>query len=516
MTNDDAFSDEIRAQAIAWRVLLVIAAAQFLAHVITNGNYGIFRDEYYYLACANRPAWGYVDQPPLSIWMLALWKAIFGQSVGAIRILPALCGSALIVLTGAVAAQLGGGRWAQLFAGVGSAIGAAGLVIFGFYSMNCYDLLVWTGAYLLLIRIVASDDARLWPWLGLLLGLGLFNKIGVLVFGIALAVGLVVSRHRRQLLDRRLYLGSLIALILVLPYILWNAANGWPTAEFIRNAKLYKIAAFSPAAFLAENILEANPVTVPLWIGGLLWLLFAKSARRYRIVGVMCVATWLFLVLQKSKPYYFVSSLPVMLAAGGAAWERWTSLNRWHWARWVLAANLVAGLAIFVPLALPVLPPSELDAYQQRLGISAAPEEVSHTAPLPQYFADRFGWENLARTVAVVSAELPPGERSRTIVLGRNYGHSAALEYWSKKYNLPPVYGRHNNYWLWGPPPADEDTTVIAINFEVGDLEKFFDDVSEVAVAESPWAQEPYLRILVCRGLKEPIDTVWPQIKIFI
>lgn len=516
MLYDGSTSDSILAQKIAWRLLLAVAAAQFLAHVLTNGNYGMFRDEYYYLACADRLAWGYVDQPPFSIWVLALWKAVFGQSVGAIRILPALCGSALVVLTGAVAAQLGGGRWAQLFAGVGSAIGAAGLVISGFYSMNCYDLLVWTGAYLLLIRMVASDDGRWWPYLGLLLGLGLFNKIGVLVFGIASAVGLVVTRHRRQLLDRRLYLGGLIALIFLLPYALWNVANGWPTAEFIRNAKLYKIAAFSPAGFLAENILEANPVTVPLWMGGLLWLLFAKRAERYRIVGVMCVATWLFLVLQKSKPYYFTSSLPVLVAAGGAVWESWTGSHRWRWARWVMVANLLAGLAIFLPLALPVLPPPELDVYQQRLGIAAAPAEVGHNAPLPQCFADRFGWENLARIVAEVSADLPADERSRTIVLGRNYGHSAALEYWSSKYDLPPVYGRHNNYWLWGPPPADEETTVIAINFEVENLEEFFDEVSEATVAESPWAQEPYLRILVCCGLRQPIDQIWPQIKVFI
>lgn len=514
--NADAPPDPAPGQPLAWRPLLILAAAQLLLHLATNGNYGVFRDEYYYLACADRPAWGYVDQPPFSIWVLAAWKAVFGSSVHSIRLLPALCGAALIVLVGAVAARLGGGRWAQILAGAGSGIGAAGLVICGFYSMNCYDFLVWTGAYYLLIGIAGAGDGRAWPWLGLLLGLGLFNKIGVLVFGFALAVGLVTTRHRRHLLDRRLYLGGAIALLFLLPYVLWNAAHDWPTLEFVANAKQYKIAAFSPLGFLAENVLEANPLTVPLWLGGLFWLLLARPARPYRIVGAMVVATWVFLVLQKSKPYYFTSSMPVMMAAGGAAWERWTRARGFRWARWLLAASLAIGLSIFLPMALPVLPPAALDAYQQRLGIVPAAGEVGHDSALPQHFSDRFGWRNLARVVAEVYAGLPPDERARAIVLGRNYGHSGALEYWSKDYDLPPVYGRHNNYWLWGPPPADGETVVIAIGFDADDLAEVFEEVAVAGVAESTWAMESRLEVLVCRGLKRPIDEVWAELKVFI
>lgn len=509
-------SDSLRVQPVAWRWLLIAATVQLALHLITNGNYGVFRDEYYYLACADRPAWGYVDQPPFSIWVLAAWKAVFGQSVHSIRLLPALCGSALIVLTGAVAARLGGGRWAQLFAGVGSGIGAAGLVICGFYSMNCYDFLVWTGAYYLLIRIAGEGDGRWWPWLGLVLGLGLFNKIGVLVFGIALTAGLVLTRHRRHFLDKRLYLGGVTAMAFLLPYVLWNVAHDWPTREFIDNAKQYKIAVIPPLDFLSEVILEANPLTLPLWLGGLLWLLIARPARPYRIVGVMFVFTWVFLVLQKGKPYYFAPSMPVMMAAGGAAWERWTGAGRWRWARWLMIANLVAGLLVFVPLALPILSPPDLDAYQKRLGIGPTPSEVGHDSALPQYFSDRFGWENLARVVAEVYEKLPDEDRPRALVLGRNYGHSGALEYWSKDYDLPPVYGRHNNYWLWGPPPVDQDTVVIAVNFDVDDLEEIFENVAEAGVAESTWAMESRLRILVCRGLRRPIEEVWADVKIYI
>jgi len=503
-------------QRIAWTLLLIPALIQLLLHLFTNGRFGVFRDEYYYLACAARPAWGYVDQPPFSIWILTAWKAVFGDSIHSIRILPALCGSGLVVLTGAVAAQLGGGRWAQLLAGIASGIGAAGLVICGFYSMNSYDFLFWTAAYYVLIRIARTGDGRDWLWLGLILGVGLFNKVGLLVMGASLVVGLATTKHRRHFTDRRLYLAGAIALVFLLPYVLWNMANGWPTLEFIENAKKYKISDMSPIGFLGENILEANPLSVPLWLGGLLWLSIAKSARRFRILAIMFVVTWVILVLQKSKPYYFASSMPMMMAAGGVAWERWTNGRRWRWGRWVLAANLIAGLVIFLPIALPVLSPAGVDAYQKKLGIVPNTGEVGHTADLPQYFSDRFGWEELARTVSEVYLDLTPEERRNCVVIGRNYGHSGALEYWSEKYDLPPVYGRHNNYWLWGPPPVDENTIIIAINLNPEWLVENFEAFEEGGVSETPFAQESRFTVWVCRGLERPIDEVWDEIKLFI
>jgi hypothetical protein len=163
-----------------------------------------------------------------------------------------------------------------------------------------------------------------------------------------------------------------------------------------------------------------------------------------------------------------------------------------------------------------VLSPADLDAYQTRLGIGVTTGEVGHTSALPQYFSDRFGWENLARVVSTIYTGLPEADRSRAIVLGRNYGHSGALEYWAKGYELPPVYGRHNNYWLWGPPRADRDTVVIAVGFDAESLQAYFGEVVEAGVAESDWALESRIPVVICRGLERPIREVWAEVKIFI
>jgi hypothetical protein len=449
----------------------------------------------------------------LSIWLLSAWKALFGDSVHSIRVLPALCGSALIVLTGATAAQLGGGRWAQFLAGLSAAIGAVGLIICGMYSMNCYDMLFWLGIYYLLIRIARVDDGKLWPWLGVVFGLGLFNKVGLLVLGLALVIGLLATRHRRFFADRRLYGAGVIAVLFLVPYILWNAANDWAALEFIENAKSGKIAHFSPLEFLTENILEANPATLSIWVGGLLWLFLARSARRYRIVAVMFVSTFVILVLQKSKPYYFAASFPVLLAAGGAAWESWTK-GGWRWVRWVLAGGLLAGAAVLAPMAVPLLSPEETVTYGRRMGIVPAAQEVGHTSALPQYFSDRLGWENLARIVSKVYKGLPEDDREGCVVIGRNYGHAGSLEYWSRRYELPPVYSFHNNYWLWGPPPGTGDV-VIVIRGSREELGALFDFVVDAGVAESPYAMESRMTIWVCRGLRIPIEDLWADFKSF-
>lgn len=507
-------SRPLDAQPIAWVLLLIPALAQLVAHLFTNGNFGIFRDEYYYLACAERPAWGYVDQPPFSIWVLGAWTSIFGDSVHSIRILPALCGAGMVVLTGATAAQLGGGRWAQLIAGIGVAVNAGLLVVAGFYSMNAFDFLFWLGAYYCLIRIARTGDGKGWIAFGLVVGLGLFNKIGLLVLGAALVLGLVATRQRRHFADKRLYAGGALALVFLVPYAIWNQLHDGAAVEFIQNAKAGKIAAFTPWEYLTENILQASPITLPLWAGGLVWLLFARSARSYRIVGLMFLATYALLVLQKSKPYYFATSFPVLIAAGGVAWEQWTRGRRWIWARWVLTLVVTAGGAALAPLVVPLLSPAQTLAYSQRLGIAPKPQEVSHTSALPQHYSDRFGWEHLASVVADVYGGLSVEDQDRCVVLGQNYGHAGAIEYWSQKYDLPAAYATHNNYWFWGPPPADTEL-VIVIRGDPELLRTLFEDVVEVAVAETPDALESRMTIWLCTGLRRPLGEVWGEYKSF-
>lgn len=180
-----------------------------------------------------------------------------------------------------------------------------------------------------------------------------------------------------------------------------------------------------------------------------------------------------------------------------------------------MAVNLVAGLVVFLPLALPVLSPEGVDAYQKKLGIVPNTGEIEHTDPLPQYFSDRLGWEELARVVSTAYTALPAEERHRCFILGRNYGHAGALEYWSRKYPLPPVFSTHNSYWMWGPPREAVDV-VIVIRGSRESLEEMFEEVVEAGVAETIYARESRMAVWLCRGLRRPINTLWKDNKLFV
>jgi hypothetical protein len=228
----------------------------------------------------------------------------------------------------------------------------------------------------------------------------------------------------------------------------------------------------------------------------------------------MFAATFVILILQSSKPYYFAASFPVLMAAGGVAWEQWTSGRRWRWVRWVLVVVLLAGAVVMAPMAVPLLSPESTLAYGQRMGIIPAAQEVGHTSDLPQYFSDRLGWENLARVVSEAYLSLPADERERCHVFGRNYGHAGSIEYWSRRYELPPVYSIHNNYWFWGPPPESRDI-VIFIRGSREELEALFDEVIEAGAAESPYAMESHMTVWICKGLKRSMEEIWKNNRSF-
>ncbi|RPJ74804.1 MAG: phospholipid carrier-dependent glycosyltransferase, partial [Acidobacteria bacterium] len=214
---------------------LGFAALKLLLHALAITNYGYFRDELYYLACSRHLAWGYVDQPPFSIAVLAGVGALLGHSLPALRLLPALSGAATILLVGLIVRELGGGRFAQALACLCALLAPVWLAIDHFYSMNAFDTFFWSLAAWLLLRALDDDRLGWWAALGVVLGFGLLNKTSVLWFGGGLAVGLIVTPFRRLIARPGPWAAAAIALLLFAPHLVWQWQNGWPTLEFMRN-----------------------------------------------------------------------------------------------------------------------------------------------------------------------------------------------------------------------------------------------------------------------------------------
>jgi len=500
-------------------LVLGLALAALVFHLLVNalGGYGLFRDEYYYIACSKRLAAGYVDQPPLAMFLLAASRSVFGVSQLGLRILPAAAHALTVLLAGLIARRLGGRR---------TAAGLACLTVFlapifightNIYQMNAFAELYWALAAYLLVLIAAGGRPVHWLLLGTVMGLGLLNKIDFLWFGVGLGAGLLLTDMRRHLRTPWPYAAAGIALLLFSPYIVWNVTHDLAHLEFIRNATAGKYSGLTRLDFLAGQALLTNPVNMLLWVPGLLFLLFSRPARPYRTLGVIYAAAFLILLANPhSKAEYLGPAYTMLFAAGGVAVERWAVRGKRRWAvRSFVALSVLTSLLV-LPFAVPVLPVETFIRYAAALGVAPSTSESQELSELPQFYADMFGWEELARDVSAVYAGLPSAERDSAIVLARNYGEAGALEYYARKYPLPRVISTHNSYWYWGYP-SEAFGTVIVLRGRPEDHRKSCDEVILAATHTCRYGM-PYendMPIYVCRGVRVTPAEVWAREKTF-
>ncbi|MDX2166529.1 MAG: glycosyltransferase family 39 protein [Deltaproteobacteria bacterium] len=548
-------------------VLFGLALAKVIFHLVTSSGWGIFRDELYYLACANRLDWGYVDHPPLSIAVLALSRALFGDSLLAIRLPVALAGGASVFVTGLIARELGGRRGAQVLAGLATCFAPQFVAVSHFFSMNAFDVLFWALLGWLAVRILRREQPRLWLAFGAVAGLGLQNKLTTGVFIVGLIVGLALSPQRRQLLSPWLWLGGALAAAILAPHLWWQLQHGFPTAEFTANAGAIKNVHMGAVEFFLAQITLAHPLATPLWLVGL-WALafsfapvgippfscppFEKGGRGgisqptpaprasgaelrkipphppfskggnekggTRALAIAYAVAFALLVAQNGKVYYLTPIYPLLYGAGAAWLEAAARRRAWGWPMPLAATLMLIGGAITTPLAMPLLSVEQYQAYAETIGLKPPRMENNRTAALPQIFADMFGWEDLADTVARAADRLTPEERARAVIYAQNYGEAGAIERFGPARHLPRVISGHNTYWLWGPGDLRPDDTVIVIGGTPEQVGALFASVELVETRHCTYCMpfENDLPIYFARQPRLPLDQLWQRLKRFV
>jgi 4-amino-4-deoxy-L-arabinose transferase-like glycosyltransferase len=481
-------------------------------HVPALGRYGWFRDELYYVSCAKRLAWGYVDQPPLSIALLTAWRTLMHDSLVGMRLLPLLAHMGLVALTMQLTRRLGGGAFAQVLAGCGVVASLVYLGITHNYSMNAFDLLFWVLAAIVLLQALERGRTTEWAVLGVVVGLGLLNKISMLWCVGGLGLGVLASERRHVFLRPGPWIAIGIAAALFAPHLLWQAQNGWPTLEFMRNATAHKMLGTSPLQFALGQVLAMNPLLAPLWLAGLVRGLRGRGEAFGRVLAIQYLAVFALLVVAgKARAEYGVPAYPGLLALGGLAFEAATSRGGRTWWRLPAIAAPLLGMLALLPLALPVLSPEAFVRYQARLGRKPATSEHHRMGVLPQHYADMFGWPELADSVARVAATLTPEEKARAIVVVGNYGEAGALERFGAG-RLPRVACQHNNWFLWGPPAWD-GSVAIFVGRDSAEVAEECDSVRVLGLAGHPLAM-PYERdlpIVIARGFRPDLAAAWKE-----
>ena len=505
----DAPSNEKRASIIVW----TIAAANLAFHLLIANRYGIFRDELYYLACAEHLDAGYVDQPPLIAFIAWVARHVFGESLIGLRFLPALAGAATIWLTGKLARELGGGAFAQATAALAAFAVPVFLLMHHWLTMNAFEPLIWLACAWCIVRAINRNDAHSWLWFGVLVGVGMENKYSTAFFAFAVVAALVLTPERRVLSSKWIWLGALLSLLIFLPNLIWLIRHDFPFLELMQNIRRgHRDVVRGPVAFIIDQIMIMNPILFPLWLGGLIWLFFSQAGKPFRILGW----TYLFLVtafiVLKGKNYYVAPAYPMLFAAGAVGFENLTRVKL-RWSRPVYVAAIVLIAALLAPLSVPVLSEENYVSYQNWLGFAPPKAENQSNGPLPQHFADEHGWEEMARKVGEIYNALPPEQRAKTAIFANGYGQAGAIDFFGAKYGLPKAISNHQNYWMWGPRDYTGESVIVLGSDGTGER-KHFASVEAPGRAEHPYSRrDEHFDIFLCRDRDKTLQALWPKAK---
>ena len=416
-----------------------VAAAAFAAELAVSARYGYHRDELYFLVAGQHPALGYVDQPALTPLAARAMAVLTGDSLTGLRLLPALILPALVFLAAAMSGLLGAGGTGQVVAALATAACGEYLASAHLLTTTTLDFGFWALTLYLAARLISTADPRWWVAVGACVGVGASAKWTVGVLAAALLAGFASTPSRALLKSRYLLTGTVLAVALASPDVIWQAQHAWPNLAVFH--ALHGQAGHNMAGYWIAQILYTGFALTPVWVAGLWWCLRNPAARPFRPVGIAAAITLLVFFVAGGKPYYAGGIFTFLFAAGAVPTERW--LARGRLAGWLRPAGAAAALAlstaVLVPVAVPVLPARVLATVQL--------QKINYD------LTETIGWSQQVALVAREYHALPAGQRAATAILAGNYGEAGAIDRYGPADGLPPAYSGANNFWFWGPPP---------------------------------------------------------------
>ncbi len=486
---------------VEWVPLLVIAAAVALLHMLTNGRYGFHRDELQFLSDARRMDWGFVAFPPLTPFLEHIGLALFGISLVGLRLFSVLAQAAVIVVSGLMARELGGGRFAQVITALTVAFSPLPLFSGTEFQYTSFDFLWWVLAAYFIIRLLRTQNPRWWLAVGAALGLGLQTKYSIVFFIAGILFGLVFTAARRQLASAWFWSGFVLALLIFLPNFVWLVHHDFISYAFLQHIHARDVAEGRADGFLKDQFLYgANLAAIPLWIAGL--ILFLRS-RRYRMLAWMYIVPLSLFFFGKGRFYYVAAAYPMLIAMGATAAGKWLPLAHRYLRRAVLSvfyAVLVTSSIYVCAFIIPFASSGPLRNFALKNN-SDLREEI--------------GWNQLVRTVAQVRDSLPPDQRAHLGITTGNYGEFGAIDNLGRAYGLPQPIGTTNSEWLWGypsPPP----TTFIVLGLRADEANDIFTNCRLVArngnsqgVRNEESVHHP--DIFLCGPLRLPWAELWKK-----
>ncbi|MFE0023101.1 ArnT family glycosyltransferase [Amycolatopsis sp. NPDC059021] len=477
-----------------------VTALLAVALVLTANRYGYFGDELYFLAAGRHLAWGYVDQPPLLPLLARAMDTIGPGSPFVLRIPAILAMLAGVVLTALIAREFGGRGKAQTIAAATFAVATQFVATGHYLATSTIDPFLWALLLWVLVRWIRTRRDGLLVWAGVITAAALYTKFLIGGFWIVAGIAILVCGPRELLRRPALWLGALIAVLALVPTLIWQATHGWPQlgmgaaisheVEHTWGGRLV----FLPSLLIVAGI----PVGVALLCYGVWRLLRSAELRPYRFLGWTTLGLAVVFFAVNGRNYYVAGMFAPCWAAAAVELERGRAARWWRWvATWPV--YLVAALVV-VPLSLPVWPQAWLTEHP---GL-----------PKPVFATQEIGWPEVAKSVAGTYAALPEPERSRTAVLAESYWGASALDRFGRDLGLPEPASPDRGYTTLVVPPEGA-TDVLFVGEDPRLLLGHFAHLRPIGkvhtglpVANAVDGQPVWL----ATGRNEPWATLWPKL----
>lgn len=472
-----------------------------LPFFLQSAVWGPHRDEFLYLAEARHMAWGYMEAPPL-LSVFAWLTNLLGGAMWAIKIWPSLIGALTYVLVGRLVLHHGG-RWFALVLAWLPFVTGAWLRMHFLFQPNFLDIFFWTAMAYGLIRFQQTGRRMHLYVTGISFGLGLLAKYTMAFYATGVLVGLLLSWDRKVLTNRHFYYAAGLGLALFLPNLIWEAWHGFPVVYHMKTLHDSQLQYLSPWNFLTDQLLY-NVATFFVWVAGLVWV---ARTRQYRFLAWGFLVTLGLLMLAHGKSYYSQGAYPVLFAFGAVRLEAWA--NKW-WRIGMVAFSLFVGVRL-VPLLLPFKAPAPLANYYlhhplaRKAGFLRWEDMQDHS--LPQDFADMLSWDEMTQKVANAYALLDSNEKAHTLLFCDNYGEAGAVNYYGRKYHLPPAYSDNASFLYWMPQDYDRFDVLLLVTDDQQEMQhKFIKEFRSVPFVDSivnPYAREHGSLVIMLKGPSE-------------
>ena len=432
-------------------LLIYLALATVILHLVLGNRYGIHRDELATLEDARHLAWGYPAYPPVTPFFGRLSLELFGTSIRGFRFFAGLAQAIAVVLTGLMARDMGGRRGAQLVA----AVAAVPFCLGGGYEMQyvAFDCLAWVSTAYFIVRLLVSHDPRWWVGIGVGIGFGMLSKYTIGFFVLSIVAALLLTDARRYLKSKWLWIGVAISVLIWLPNLLWQVQHNFVSLDFLHHIHTRDVRQGRTQYFLPQQ-LELTGLRFPLAMAGLYFCLVTRDGKRFRMLGWMYVITLLLFTLAKGRWYYMGPAYP-MLYAAGAVWgeRRLATMQRGRamTIRWVVWAALAVEILLTLAFWLPTAP---LNSRWWAI-----------TNEVQGDFREQIGWPELVQEVARIRDSLAPEEKTHLGIIGTNYGEAGAVNLYGSEYGLPRAISGVNSFWYRGyGDPAPQTLVVIGLS----------------------------------------------------